>query len=81
MRWNNRIIIILLTVASLFILVPLATQLTIQVIHAITQGIQNLLLPLSLSGDARLEGTIKLCLYLIGITFLVRFLLGTKGKG
>ena len=81
MRWNNRIIIILLTVASLFILVPLATQLTIQVIHAITQGIQNLFLPLSMSGDARLEGVIKLCLYVLGITLLARFLFDRGGRG
>jgi hypothetical protein len=50
------------------------------VIHAITQGIQSLFLPLSMSGDARLEGVIKLCFYLLGITLLARFLIGPRGR-
>jgi hypothetical protein len=81
MRWDNRIIIIIAALASLIIIVPLATQLTVQVIHSATQGIQNLFHPLGMSGDARLEGVIKLCLYLIGITLLVRHLFGPRGKG
>jgi len=81
MRWDNRIIIIIAALASLIIIVPLATQLTMLVIHAATQGIQNLIQPLGMSGDARLAGVIKLCLYLIGITLLIRHLFGPRGKG
>jgi hypothetical protein len=39
------------------------------------ESITSLFRPFTLSGDARLEGLIKMCLYLIVITFLIRFLL------
>jgi hypothetical protein len=38
------------------------------------ESITSLFRPFTLSGDARLEGLISLCLYLIIITFLFRFL-------
>ena len=80
MRWANRIIIIIVALASLIIVVPLVTQLTMQVIHVVTQGFQNFLQTLLMPGDARLEGVIKLCLYLLGITLLARFLIGSRGR-
>ena len=80
MRWTHRIIIIILALALLPILVHFVTLFSMQAIHAATQGIQNLFQPLAMTGDARLEGIIKLCLYLIGITLLVKFLIGPRGQ-
>ena len=81
MRWTHRIIIILVALAFLPVLVHLVTQFSMLAINAATQELQNLFRPLLMSGGSRLEGTIKLCLYLIGISLLARFLFGMKGKG
>jgi hypothetical protein len=79
--WTTRIIIIILVIAFLPILINLVSQLAVQGINATTQGIKSLFDPFSMSGDARLAGVIKLCLYLIAITFLVRFLFGMQRRG
>jgi hypothetical protein len=57
------------------------SQLAVQGINTATQGIKGLFDPFSMSGDAKLGGIIKLCLYFIAITFLVRFLFGMQRKG
>jgi hypothetical protein len=73
--WTTRIIIIVLAIAFLPILINLVSQLAVQGINAATQGIKGLFDPFSMSGDAKLGGIIKLCLYLIAITFLVKYFL------
>jgi hypothetical protein len=80
MRWTHRIIIILLALAFLPVLVHLVTQFSMLAINAATQELQHLFQPLFMAGGSRLEGVIKLCLYLIGITLLVRFLFGPRGR-
>ena len=79
--WMTRIIIIILVIAFLPILINLVSQLAVQGINAASQGIKGLFDPFSMSGDAKLGGVIKLCLYLVAITFLVRFLLGMQKRG
>jgi hypothetical protein len=81
MSWTHRIILIILALAFLPIIVHLVTLFSMLAINAGTQGIQNLFHPLSMSGQARLEGTIKLCLYLIAITLLAKLLIGPRGRG
>jgi uncharacterized membrane protein HdeD (DUF308 family) len=76
-----RTIIIILAIAFVPILINLVSLVAVQGINATIQGIKSLFDPFSMSGDARLGGVIKLCLYLIAITFLVRFLYGTQRRG
>ena len=79
--WILRIIIIILAIAFIPIIVTGTASLISGGIHSASEGIHSLFRPLSMSGDARLEGVIRLCLYLISITLLVRFLFGRKGGG
>jgi len=79
--WITRIIIIILAIAFLPIIINLASILTVQAINSTIQGIKGLFDPFSMSGDAKLGGVIGLCLYLIAITFLIRFLFGMQRKG
>jgi hypothetical protein len=57
------------------IMVPTVANLTVKVIRYFRETITRVLDPLTLSGDARLEGLISLCLYLVIITLLVRFII------
>ena len=81
MRWTHRIIIILVALAFLPVLVHLVTQFSMLAINAASQELQNLFRPLLMSGGSRLEGTIRLCLYLIAIILLGKFLIGPRGQG
>jgi hypothetical protein len=74
--WIWRLIIVVLAVALMPVIVSGTATLIANGIQAVGQGIHSLFKPLSMSGDARLEGLIRLCLYLISITLLVRFLFG-----
>jgi len=79
--WMTKTIIIVLAIAFLPILINVVSMLAVQGINATIQGIQGLFDPFAMSGDAKLGGVIKLCLYLVAITFLVRFLLGMQRRG
>jgi len=77
--WILRIIVLILAVAFIPVIVSGTATLVSNAIQGAGQGIHSLLRPLSMSGGgARLEGVISLCLYLISILLLVRFLFGRK---
>jgi hypothetical protein len=74
--WMIRLIVIILAIALVPLIVSGVSALIVDAIHGISHGINSLFAPLSKTGEPRLEGLIRLCLYLITITLLVRFLLG-----
>ena len=76
--WIVRIIAIILAVALVPIMVSGTASLVADAIQSAGEGIHSLFTPFSMSGEARLQGVIRLCLYLISITLLIRFLLRTK---
>ena len=77
--WIWRIVIVLLAIALIPIIVQGTTSLISSGIEVFSQNIHDLFEPLSKSGEKRLLGIIRLCLYLISITLLARFLLGRGG--
>ena len=72
----NRRVVLLLIAGLAVALVPLIIKgiaaLTVRGVHAISRGIESLLGPLSMTGDARMEGLIELCLYLVAIVLLAK---------
>jgi len=74
--WMIRLIVIILAIAFVPLIVSGVSALVVDAIHGVSHGINSLFAPLSKTGEPRLEGLIRLCLYLITITLLVRFLLG-----
>ncbi len=70
-----RIVIFIVALILSFIIVPVVASLATNAVSFMGESITSLFRPFTLSGDARLEGLIKMCLYLIVITFLIRFLL------
>jgi len=76
--WIWRAIIILLAVAFVPLIVSAVASLVTQGIHSVTESVQYALKPLSQSGEPRLQGIIKLCLYLITTTLLVKALKNIK---
>ena len=76
--WVWRIIVIGFALAFIPLIVKGIAALTVRGVHAISRGIESLLGPLSMTGDARMEGLIQLCLYLVVITLLVK---AFRGKG
>jgi len=78
--WVWRIMIMILAIAFIPVVVSGTAALVTSVIQGIGHSIHSLLRPLSMSGDARLEGAIRLCLYLVAITLICRFIVG-GGKG
>ena len=77
--WMLRIIIIILAFAFVPLLVSAVASLVTSGIYSIGESVNSLLRPLSQGGEARLEGVIRICLYLIFITLLIRFVFGRKG--
>lgn len=73
--WIPRIIIVVLAMAVMPLVVNGVAHLTTQAVEAVGRGVQGLLAPLSAHGSGGIEGVIKLCLYLIAGTMLVKFLL------
>ena len=73
--WVIRLIVIILAIAFLPLMVNGIATLVTEAINAAVHGIQNLLSPFSMSGHRKVEGVIRLCLYLVGVTMLVRFLM------
>ena len=76
--WIWRIVIIILAIALIPIIVNGTASLVTSGINEVSQSIHCLLRPFSMRGGARMEGIIRLCLYVIAITLLVRFLFGRK---
>ena len=76
--WIWRAIIIILASAFVPVIISGVAALVTSGIHGISQGIHSLVSPLSMSGDARLEGVIRLCLYLLAAALIIKSLLGKK---
>jgi len=70
-----RIVLFIVALILVLIIVPVVASLATNVVSFMGESITALFRPFTLSGEARLEGLIKMCLYLIIITFLIRFLL------
>ena len=77
--WVWRLVFIILAIAFLPIIVSGTATLVTKAVEGAGETINSLMRPLSMRGDARLEGLIRLCLYLISITLLIRFLFGRRG--
>jgi hypothetical protein len=76
--WILRTIVIILAIAFLPIIVSGAASLITSGIHCVGESIHSILRPLSMRGEAKLKGIIELCLYLVSITILIRFLFGNN---
>lgn len=72
------IIIVLAGILVPTVIIPAASELITQGVQSAGSTINEILRPLSQRGDARLEGLVRLCLYLIFITVVVRFIIGRK---
>ena len=72
--WIWRIVIVILAIAFIPLIVNGTASLITIGINEVSQNIQSLLRPFSMRGGARMEGIIRLCLYVIAITLLARFL-------
>ena len=72
--WVGRASVIILAVAFVPLIVKGVASLTVRAVHAVSYGIGALLRPLSETGDARMEGLIQLCLYLIAVVLLAKVL-------
>ena len=70
-----RIVISIVLIILAFLMVPRIASLAVAGANFLSESITALFRPFTLSGEARLEGLVKMCLYLIIITFLIRFLL------
>ena len=73
--WMWRIIVIILGVAFVPIIVSGTASLIASSVHSVSEGVNNLFRPFSQSGNAKLEGIIQLCLYLISIGLLARVII------
>lgn len=76
--WLWKVILVILAFAFLPLVVAGTASLVSSAIYGVAGTFQGLLSPFSMSGGARLEGIIRLCLFLISITFLVQVLFGKK---
>ena len=76
--WIWRIVIVILAVAFIPIIVNGTASLVTGGINEVSQSIHSLLRPFSMRGGARMEGIIRLSLYVVAITLLVRFLFGRR---
>ena len=74
LNWKTRLALSVVALIVSSIMVPTVANLTVKGIRYFRETIARVLAPLTLSGNARLEGLISLCLYLIIITLLVRFI-------
>jgi hypothetical protein len=77
--WIWRIVIIILALAIVPPIINGTASIVISGIATISKTVHSFIGTVSGSGDARLESLIKLCLYLISITILIRFLFNKKG--
>ncbi len=67
--WTGKIIIVGLAIAFVPLLAAIISKLVAHGVHVWTEWITNVF-----SGGAGLEGIVKLCIYLIAITLLVKYL-------
>jgi hypothetical protein len=67
--WTVRIAAIILTGIFAYQLTLIIPKLVVQGVHALNGWITNVL-----SGGAGLEGILTLCIYLIAVTLLIRFM-------
>lgn len=70
MNWTGRIIIIALAVAFVPFLAGMISQLSVQGINALANWTTNVV-----HGDHGLGGMVKLCVYVIAITLLIKFMM------
>ena len=71
-RWLVWIIVVGLALAFVPLIVKGIAALTVRGVNAVSHEIESLLGPLSMTGDARMEGLIELCLYLVAIVLLAK---------
>jgi hypothetical protein len=76
--WIWRMVIIILAIAFVPIIVSSTASLITSGIHEVGESIHSILRPLSMRGEAKLKGIIELCLYLVSVTILIRFLFGNN---
>ena len=76
--WIWRIIIIILAIAFVPIIVSGTASLITSGIQEFGESIHAIFRPLSMRGEAKLKGIIELCLYLVSITFIIKFLFGGR---
>ena len=69
-----RIVIFIVAIIFSISMVPFVASLVINAFNYMGESITALFRPFTLSGRQRLKGLVELCLYLVAITFLVRFL-------
>ena len=75
MRLAWRIVIFIVAILLSFSMVPFVASLVINAFNYMGESITALFRPFTLSGKQRLQGLIELCLYLVAITLLIRFLI------
>ena len=72
--WIQRAIVVILSVAFVPLIVTGISALTMRGVKAVSQGVESLIGPLSMTGDPRMQGLIELCLYLVAIVYIGKFL-------
>ena len=75
LNWKMRLVLGFVALIVSSIMVPTVASLTAKVIRYFRETITRVLAPLTLSGDARVEGIVSLCLWLVIITLLIRFII------
>ena len=70
-----RIVIFIVALILSFIVVPVVASLVTNAVSFLGESITALFRPFTLPREARMQGLIELCIYLVTITFLIRFLL------
>ena len=78
-QWVIRAIVVVLAIAFLPLVVNGVAHFATEAVNSAGTGIKNLLAPLRYSGSAKVEGVIRLCLYLIAVVLIIRFLSGRRG--
>ena len=68
-----RIVIFIVAIILSLIVVPFVASLATNAISFLGENITALFRPFTLSGDARLEGLVTLCLYLVFFVILLKF--------
>ena len=69
-----RIVIFIAAIIAAVIIVPIVASLIINGTNYMAESITDLFRPFTLPREARMQGLIELCIYLVTITFLIRSL-------
>ena len=69
-----RIVIFIVAIILAYIMVPRVASLIIGGANFTADKIADLFRPFTLEGEARLEGLIRLCLYLVAGTLIVKYI-------